>query len=83
MNRRFDDKLIWGILNFWPVFLGVVTLIGSLFVMQYRVSVYAEVLRRNGEEHKEFTVRIARLETISEMIPEMRTDIKRLLVKIK
>lgn len=81
MNRRFDDTFFGKLVNAWPIILSVIAVIVSFAIMQTTLMEHGESLKTNLIEHKDVMNRLARLETISDMIPEMRNDIKRLLVR--
>lgn len=85
-NRRNDDKPMIKVLKMWPIVLSIIALVVSFTVLKVTVEANTAriqknlcTLEKNSEDHDMFRQRLIRLETISDMIPEMRADIKKIL----
>lgn len=79
MNRRHDDNGICRYIKLWPIVLAIVALVSSFALMKNAVAQNTKDVMQNRVEHKEIFQRLDRVETVIEMIPEMRQDIKTLL----
>ncbi len=66
-------------MRMWPLVVAFIAIISSFVLMQQAVGQNKEEMSINRMEHKEIFSRVARLETVMEMLPEMRADIKQLI----
>lgn len=71
--------MFWKVVRAWPLLLSLLGLIAAFAVMETTLKAHEEAIIRNSEDHREMMDRLTRVETIAEMIPEMRQDIKLLL----
>ena len=85
MNHRFDDRGFWrGIKmlgTLWPVVISVIILITTFAIMRTTLDAHDSAIKINTQEHKVIDTRITRLEANMDLLPEMRSDIKRLLTR--
>jgi len=90
MNQRYDDngaeKFMKLIKEYWPLVTSIIFFIATIVYMKTTIQAHEKALidntvyhGTNSIEHIEMRERIKRVETIVDLLPEMRTDIKDLL----
>ena len=69
--------------SLWPVIVSAIIVISSFAIMKTTLDAHEKAIELNTEEHKKIDFRITRLEDSISLIPEMRNDIKTLLLRRK
>lgn len=78
-GRRDDDKVITRVLRLWPLMVMLFTLVGTYFTVRHDLDDTTKLANKSAETVSNHAERIARLEFIAESIPEMRSDMKKIL----